>query len=369
VTSSPDDTAPPAPALDPWARWGWVMGAAWIVFLGYPIAAVLQSAQAPGVRVLALVAIVAYAAVYIAAFVRLMRDETPVLGAWVTLAVLIALIALAVPAIGVQAIGMTPYLVSYAMFAYRWPLAPVVSGVILLAVLAVIWLTPTSGLWFFVILLPLIFGFTLLVRTLNYFGDRHRQMSEQMAVVDERERVARDVHDVLGHSLTAITVKTELAERMIDLDPERAKSELAQVRTLTRDALAEIRSTVAGLRATRIEDELEHARDALRSAGIEADLPATADAVDPVNRIVLGWAMREAATNVVRHSRARHCAVELGSASLVVTDDGVGPASTDVPSTQGNGLRGLRERVAQSGGTVELGPGPTGSGARLEVRL
>ena len=94
-------------------------------------------------------------------------------------------------------------------------------------------------------------------------------MSRELALVAERERVARDVHDVLGHSLTVVTVKAELAERLVDLDPERAKAELAEIQTLSRQALAEIRATVGGLRAARLGDELASARTALAGAGIE----------------------------------------------------------------------------------------------------
>ena len=178
----------------------------------------------------------------------------------------------------------------------------------------------------------------------------------------ERERVARDVHDVLGHSLTVVSVKAQLAERLVDADPERAKAELVEIQALTRQALAEVRATVGGLRAARLDDEVAAAGRALAAAGVGARLPGDLDVLDPRRRTVAAWAVREAVTNVVRHSGATTCTVDLGPDGLVVTDDGCGP-----PRVDGNGLRGLRERVAASGGALSV-DGVPGGGTRLEVR-
>ena len=110
---------------------------------------------------------------------------------------------------------------------------------------------------------------TAAIRLMTDRGQEYEAMSRELALVAERERVARDVHDVLGHSLTVVTVKAELAERLVDLDPERAKAELAEIQALSRQALAEIRATVGGLRLARLDDELASARTALVGAGIE----------------------------------------------------------------------------------------------------
>jgi two-component system sensor histidine kinase DesK len=140
---------------------------------------------------------------------------------------------------------------------------------------------------------------------------------------------------------------------------------VAQVRSIARQALAEIRATVAGLRVARLADELTHADEALRGAGIAADLPDDPDVVDPRHRITMAWALREAVTNVVRHSNATTCTVRWTSDSLLVSDDGRGTGSKNA----GNGITGLRERVAHAGGDVTLGPGSDGVGTQLEVRL
>ncbi|MFK4835921.1 sensor histidine kinase [Microbacterium sp. ZW T2_14] len=195
---------------------------------------------------------------------------------------------------------------------------------------------------------------------------------ERLAAERERGRVARDVHDILGHSLTVITVKTELAGRLVDVDPARAKVELAEVEALARGALADVRATVAGFRGVSISGELAAARVALAAVDIELDAPATTDAVAPEHRELAGWVVREGVTNVVRHAKAHRCRIRLEPRRIVVEDDGVGPL---VPAAQGEGgagggtgLAGLRERVDAAGGRVSVGRSDLG-GFRLEVAL
>ena len=154
-------------------------------------------------------------------------------------------------------------------------------------------------------------------------------------------------------------------ERLLEADPARARAELAEIQSLTRQALAEIRATVSGLRVARLADELAAAQAALDGAGIEADLPVDPSVVDPRHRIVLAWVLREAVTNVVRHSGATRCVVELGTDRLRVCDDGRGLGR----SAPGNGLRGARERVSTAGGTLTVRPGPEGRGTLVEVQL
>ena len=124
-----------------------------------------------------------------------------------------------------------------------------------------------------------------------------------LAVAEERNRVARDMHDILGHSLTVIAVKAELAGRLITVAPERAAAEVAELEDLARGALADVRATVSGYRGVNISSELASARSALEAAGIEPQLPGAADEVPAKSRELFGWVLREAVTNVVRHSR------------------------------------------------------------------
>lgn len=186
-----------------------------------------------------------------------------------------------------------------------------------------------------------------------------------LAVEQERGRVARDIHDILGHSLTAITVKAELTGMLIDADrPAEARTEVTAVEELARGALADVRSTVAGYRGVTVTGELAGARAMLESAGIRADLPPTIDELPARMRELAGWVIREGVTNVVRHSDAENCRITIDADGVEVADDGNGPATeqgtrpeTDEQDgrSDGNGLRGLRERATALGCAVLVG--------------
>jgi two-component system sensor histidine kinase DesK len=178
---------------------------------------------------------------------------------------------------------------------------------------------------------------------------RVHEENASLAVENERTRFARDLHDILGHSLTVITVKAELAQRLLDVDVERARSELADLERLSRDALADVREAVSGYRRLTLPGELTRARVALTAAEIEARLPGSADEVPSELRELFAWTVREGVTNVIRHSGARCCEVLLTATSAEVRDDGAGPVATTGP---GSGLAGLRERAAVLGATV-----------------
>ena len=180
-----------------------------------------------------------------------------------------------------------------------------------------------------------------------------REENARLAVEEERNRMARDLHDILGHSLTVITVKAELAGRLMDADPARARAEVADLERLSRDALVDVRRAVEGFRELTLPGELARAREALRSAGIEADLPGSAEDVPSDMREVFAWAVREGVTNVIRHSGATRCTVRLAPERVEVLDNGSG-ASVDAirPDRGGHGLAGLRERATAVGATL-----------------
>ena len=173
----------------------------------------------------------------------------------------------------------------------------------------------------------------------------------RLTAENERTRIARDLHDLLGHSLTTITVKAGLARQLGEADPARAFQEVAEVEALARRSLADVRAAVADYREVTLAGELATGREVLRAAGINADLPRAVDVVDPTNQELFGWVVREGLTNVVRHARASSCAVRLSACSIEIVDDGVGGTGMS-----GSGLSGLRERVAAAGGIVDAGP-------------
>jgi two-component system sensor histidine kinase DesK len=186
----------------------------------------------------------------------------------------------------------------------------------------------------------------------------------RLASEAERSRIARDLHDLLGHSLTAITLKSGLARRLAATGSERALTEITEVEQLSRQALGEVRAAITGYRDVTLAGELARGRELLRAAGVTADLPTAVDQVDGLHQELFGWVVRAGLTNVARHARATQCTVTLTATSVEVRDNGVGSAGHPT----GNGLNGLRERVAAAGGHVEAGPA-TPNGWRLLVRL
>jgi two-component system sensor histidine kinase DesK len=183
-----------------------------------------------------------------------------------------------------------------------------------------------------------------------------REEIKTLAVAEERARVARDLHDVLGHSLTTITLKAGLARRILETSPDvdRAIAEVHDVERLSRQALTEIRSTVSGYRKMSLAGEIAGARAALLAAGIDADLPQAIDDVPGELREPFGYVVREGVTNVIRHSQAGYCRIRLGRSWIEVADDGSHESTVD--ANGGNGLPGLRERLGKVGGRLTAAP-------------
>lgn len=201
---------------------------------------------------------------------------------------------------------------------------------------------------------------------------QHRQLIraqedvEEMAKVAERERIARDLHDVLGHTLSAIALKSELASRIADSDPARAAVEIREVERVARAALTDVRAAVEGYRQRGFRGELQAAAQLLQSAGVTLHAAVTAVDMDPRHETVFALAVREAVTNIVRHAGATECRVELtprdSGVELCVRDDGRGGIVRE-----GHGLTGMRERVDALGGHVSVRD--AGDGVTVVVRL
>ena len=218
---------------------------------------------------------------------------------------------------------------------------------------------------------PLLIGFVNLqeaqVRRSNSKLRLAQEQIEHLAAVAERERIARDLHDLLGHTLSLIVLKSELASKLATRDPVRAAEEIRDIEQVSRKALREVREAIRGYRPS-LAEEVEQSRSLLGAAGIRVEMEIETVEVQRPAEEALALALREAVTNVVRHSKATVCRIRLRAEPdvcvLLIEDDG-----SLVPAPEGGGIRGMRERVEALGGSVRRGRGTAGRGLRLEVRV
>jgi len=203
-----------------------------------------------------------------------------------------------------------------------------------------------------------------------------REELAHLAVIEERQRLSRDLHDLLGHTLSMITLKSELAGRLVEQEPARSIQEIREVERAARHTLREVREAVAGYRQPRLESELDGARQILSAARVACQVEHSAGELEPSTDAVLAWTVREGVTNVIRHSRARRCSIRLthenSTVCAEVINDGPRRRQLEVAKARsGSGLSGLNERVNSHRGRMEAGPLRTAGneGFRLRVEL
>ena len=347
-------------------RIGLYFATPWLIFLYDPAVAIAQTP--PALRLTGYVALIGFIVAYLRTVMttgRAVHYGRPLSTrtTWLRIAVLISLTVMATPAAGAHSVVMLIYVVAAGAFAlplrHGLGLALALGLVVLIVVQASPDLSgPGIGI-----------GFTM-AAVASWAGRRAQEHQAklldtqdelaELALQQERARIAADLHDILGHSLTVITIKAELARRMLDGDLERARSELEDLERLSRDALADVRATAHGMRGGSLPGAIAAARVALTAAGIDADLPTATDEVPTHRREVFAWTVREAVTNVVRHSHARHCSITLSPSRVEIVDDGSGLPPGDDPLASGHGLAGLRHRVEAAGAELTIGSPPTG---------
>jgi two-component system sensor histidine kinase DesK len=349
----------------------------WLVYLSAPVSDLLNGGHGTAARVVGWLGLAGFVGWYLSLIFRTgRRDSVPFVSA--SLAVLAAESTLLVLTLGREWLVLFVY-VSIASGAAlplryaRWSI-PAVSA--FMSALALV--VPDGTHYLSALLIPaLLGGFAMtgvreLIRTAVELREARARVAE-LAANEERLRLARDLHDLLGHSLSLITLKSELAGRMLPAHPEKAAQQVADIEQVSRQALVDVREAVTGYRRPRLAAELAGAQVALTAAGVTAALPIDPDltGIPEESESALAWSLREAVTNVVRHSGARRCTVELlrrqtldgPRLELSVEDDGSGGPG-DGP---GNGLTGLTERLQKAGGTLEAGR--VKGGFRLVARV
>ncbi len=366
------------------ARSPWIISAAWLVFLAFPVGGILADSELSGtVKAISVSIIAVFAGVYVDGFRagfggldRLPSDQHHEPNARVAARYLAALVVMAAALfalVGPGAMGVVPFLAAFIGFHFRWAVA--VAGVLVAAVVAGA-LPVIAGEPELAFLGAIVLGVgmgSVMIRLEERRAAQHSESAARLALVEERNRMARDVHDVLGHSLTVVVLKADLSRQLLakarPADSQSAdhisqvKEQLDELATVTRRALAEIRSTAASFRAPDLGDELASAEVVLADAGVRLERRGDIDDVGESRRALLAWAVRESVTNVVRHAGASHCMIELadtghsvlsgpGEVWLRVSDDGQGPRGS---ATTGTGLVGLAERAELAGAELRFG--------------
>jgi two-component system, NarL family, sensor histidine kinase DesK len=340
---------------------GWIFAAIWLVYL---VPVVQEALRRPSTveRVVGVAAVAGFSVAYVWSFLLLRRWRrrgwgVPMVWRVRVLGLSVALFVVTAVSVGEQSLAMLVFVAVQSVFVLprRAGLVGAAACVVVAEALARLpgWSSMTDV------------GFSVALASIAMWGvtgmlQRNVELAQaqatiaELAVQNERTRFARDLHDILGHSLTVLTVKAELAGRLVAIDRERAEREIGEVEALARQALADVRTAVAGYREVSLAGELASARAALEAAGIVAELPGAVDDVEPERREVMAWAVREGVTNVVRHSRAHHAWVRLTKDGVEIADDGVGPSDPGeaVEPASSHGLVGLRERAAAAGASV-----------------
>ena len=339
--------------------------AAALVFLAFPLADLLSGRLAAGSAAVAAIGLAAFAAVYLRLFW---------IGPWVATerraegaALLGALAALAIglsSAFGDDWLGLLIYLT--VALALALPTRAALAAIAAVLTVAVAIAGEVGVAWQVVAFGVILVAVRRLMELVGELEAARAQVAE-LATGEERLRISRDMHDLLGHNLSLIALKSELARKLLGRDRKAAESEIRDIESVARTSLQEARAAVRGLRSANLASELERARGSLRAAGIEVQVRTTGPLPARVDTL-LGFVVREGVTNVIRHSGAGRCWIALRrddeSAELEVRDDGVAAGVAG----GGTGLRGLSERVAEAEGSLEAGPAE-GGGFRLVARL
>jgi two-component system, NarL family, sensor histidine kinase DesK len=301
-------------------------------------------------------------AIFLALYVGYMRSRTTRQRHWL----IVAFYLLGIVSLPINSGGSSFFIYSAAFLPFVVASVPFLVTALTVQALGLL----LEGLFLHInpIALSLTAGLMIIVSVSNAFIAKQKRADiklrmaheeiEQLAAVAERERIARDLHDVLGHTLSLIVLKAELAGRLIERDPQRAAQEIADVEKTARTALSEVREAIGGYRSQGLPAEMELARNTLQAAGVTLSCESPLPHLHAAEETVLCLAVREAVTNIVRHAQATHCSMRFttsndGYHSLLITDDGAHPKLQE-----GNGLRGMRERVQSVGGRLSITADP-----------
>ncbi|GAA2045313.1 hypothetical protein GCM10009720_27730 [Yaniella flava] len=372
ITAPPKPQLPQPPATQQERRTVFFTAGVWLIFLIWTIVGLVESTAPAPVQIASWAALIVFPVVYLRGF--FFPEPFPQVNRHLnTLAYSVALFGLG----GIMSLSsstavlnVVPYVMAQWIFNHR-----LLTGVLAVAVLfggaaglvTVMGFSAYAGWFLGSVGSPAII--MIFIRISIEMGDAQLHRSEQLALAKQREELASTVHDVLGHSLTTITVKVQLAQRLLDTDMNAAKTELADIENLARRSLSEVRATVTELQHPDLAEQLNQAKTALSAAGVSFDRPEQLPRLTLVQQQVFAWVVREAVTNIIRHAHATAATItitqEEATMILRIDDNGIGLSETTFDKH--HGLAGLRRRAASAGGRLDvhrLDPG-----TRVEVTL
>ncbi|WP_349930631.1 histidine kinase [Glutamicibacter mishrai] len=351
-----------------WDRRGWLVAGVWVIFLVFPVLDLLVEDYSLPTRIIGLALIALFAAVYLQSYSKFSskigQGGTSARRAHVNFLVLCAIIVLGIPVVGLTTMGLFPFITSFAIFLLgrRWAIAAYSAVLVLSFALPIIYGQFMDAIFLIGLNLVLMVVYAITVAAIRRSTEAEKMRSDYLLVA-EQERVARDVHDGIGHSLTALNLKAQLALRLLDQEQyARARGELEQLSALAVDALDSVRTTVQGLSRQDLAAELAELRKACNDNNLEFTVAGSAEQVPMQLRSHVAWILREAVTNVLRHAHASRIVLQLESGHVSIEDDGDGLQA----STPGHGIRGMQERAKQFGASCTVGASRLG-GTSVQV--
>src|SRR5699024_10539363 len=265
-----------------------------------------------------------------------------------------------IPLLGANVLFMVMFqaMTHVLLLPWRWALPSMLLMSLTVLVLAfVLWVPIAAGLAVMGTVMAWGIGYGVRQEMLQGELEAAQQRNAVLAVAAERERIGRALHDLVGHSLTSLTISAPLARRLLDRDPEAARAQLEHIEATVRQALADVRATASGMQHVRAATEIASARSVLATVGIQAEVPTALPPLHDDLAELFGYVIREGVTNVVRHSRATRAQISVEEDCVSIEDDGVG-----IPQgAERSGLRGLEARVALAGGRLEVRSSETGT--------
>lgn len=333
-----------------------------VMFVLIPIVLAWQKAPGPAAALVTTMLLL-YAALFVATCgIGLYPLKVRVIWFALCTGVLLALI----PFLGANVLFMVMFqaMTHVLLLPWRWALPSMLLMSLTVLVLAFVLRVPiAAGLAVMGTVMAWGIGYGVRQQMLQEELEAAQQRNAVLAVAAERERIGRDLHDLVGHSLTSLTISAQLARRLLDKDPEAARAQLEHIEATVRQALADVRATASGMQHVRAATEIASARTVLATVGIQAEVPTALPPLHDDLAELFGYVIREGVTNVVRHSRATRAQISVEEDCVSIEDDGVG-----IPQgAERSGLRGLEARVALAGGRLEVRSSETGT--RLAVRV